>query len=935
MYLASPKDYGQEDMMTKKQDNNRLDKLSTRKGSLEGSEKNMLAYYTVGYHGSVYICDWLGGHSTSETLGWFKDGWYRACIPVFFRQGLFRKLQEQNWFKASLEVDGYSFEDMSKRAPDFLEELKKWVNTGRLELSDGTYSQPYSFIISGESNIRQFQYGTKATKEAIGVDIKYHMQQEAGFHPQLPQIFKGMGYKGVLLRVHWGHWGWCPPIRQHRIFWEGLDGSRVDTVPSHDVENPSPATFRNNWAIMFGVDVPRASLSPWDPNLQKKIKELNGKYTFLTDAPDMFRQLWTWQYAKRTIGDLYLADLYNNIGLNEREALDIATRLLDQRIRECGSKTEERIFSEKKLRFSTLEEYFESTPGPEETVFIPNEDFEYKHVNGMYGDILTIKNKEAENKLYEAEVLSALCCALGGPDSSQDLFKAWKLTLGAQNHDVYCIPNAFMWAIAQCSMRRGLDENKESINIVDGVLNKSLRQICARIDTRPLKSKENCIPVVIFNTLSWTRTEPVEAEVFFPPGVAKSVTVFNGEKEIVSQITEQEKNQDGSFSRVKIIFIARDVPSVGYKVYHLVYEQEEIKKEYRTDLQVNRTTIENKKLKVKFTPSGYIESVVDKVSGEEFLDTSAYYGNEFTAVFPDLGFRKSSEFDTKMEMVEKGPVRATVKVTGKFGGYDYTLFTHIYSRVDRIDFDTVFDFGCQSRIGNQNHSVSWLSPPDGAWNSRDKLRVVFNPKIENGQLFADMPFAVYLWKKDTILGYNWADYSNSKKGLTLINTGNIGYYRDPAKDVELSLILAYGGPFRNKGPTYLFGVNRFQYSLFPHPGDWKKAKSYQCAFEANNPLLAVPAMVHSGELEQVKSFMQIEPANVVLSALVAGEELTMRLFEIEGRESATAIKLGVPIKKANEVNLLGEKLRELKFTNNTIREVLMPHKILTLKLEVR
>lgn len=51
----------------------------------------------------MFAIGW-GGHSTSETLGWFKDGWYRACIPVFFRQGLFRKLQEQNWFKASLEV---------------------------------------------------------------------------------------------------------------------------------------------------------------------------------------------------------------------------------------------------------------------------------------------------------------------------------------------------------------------------------------------------------------------------------------------------------------------------------------------------------------------------------------------------------------------------------------------------------------------------------------------------------------------------------------------------------------------------------------------------------------------------------------------------------------------------------------------------------------
>ena len=52
------------------------------------SEGKMLAPYTVGYHGSVYLCHWIGKHSTSETIGWFKDGWYKACIPIFFRKGL-------------------------------------------------------------------------------------------------------------------------------------------------------------------------------------------------------------------------------------------------------------------------------------------------------------------------------------------------------------------------------------------------------------------------------------------------------------------------------------------------------------------------------------------------------------------------------------------------------------------------------------------------------------------------------------------------------------------------------------------------------------------------------------------------------------------------------------------------------------------------------
>lgn len=901
--------------MAEKQDNKGLDEVSIKDNLLKDSKK-MLAYYTLFYHGSVYICDWLGGHSTSETVGWFKDGWYRGCIPIFFRKGLFRKLREQNWFKASLEVDGYSFEDMSKRTPDFLKELKKWVNTGRLEISDGTYSQPYSFIISGESNIRQFQYGTKATNEALGMDVKYHTQQEAGFHPQLPQILKGMEYEGVYLRMHWGHWGWPPSIKQHRVFWEGLDGTKIDAVPA------------------YGADPPFSSPLPWDPDLEKKIRKWNVKYPLVSLGHDMFYQVWTWRYAKETLDDLYLPDMYKNIGLDKKAVMATVTKLLDRMIHQGESNSDEKFFFDKKLRFITPEGYFKLTPKPEKKVFIPNEDFEYRHIYGMYADRLTIKNKEAENKLYKAEILSALCYVLGGPNFSKNLVKAWKLALCGQNHDVYCIPNAFMWAIAQCPMRRGLEDSNQSIKITNEVSDRSLGQICSQINTRLLKRDKNYVPVIVFNTLSWARTEPVEVEVSFIPGTAKSFTIFDGKKEIPSQIISQETNQDGSSSKVKIIFIAEDIPSIGYRLYYLVYREKKAKRKYETDLQVNKTAVQNEKLKVRFTSSGYMESVLDKVSGEEFLDTTLYYGNEFTAVFPNLGFKRSSEFETRLEMVGKGPVRATLKMSGKFGGYNYTTFTHIYSKFRRIDFDTIFDFHCQTRIGNQSHSKSWFSPPDGAWNSHDKLRVVFNPKIKNGQIFADMPFAVYPWKKNTILGYNWADYSNDKKGLSLINTGNIGYYRDSAKNIGLSMILAYGGPFRGKGPAYLFGVNRFRYALYPHVGDWKAGKSYQRAFEVNNPLLAVPTMAHDGQLGQEKSFVQVEPANAVLSALIPGEELMMRLFEMEGGECAAAIKLGLPVKKASEVNLLGEKLRELKFANNTVREKLKPHKILTIKLGI-
>jgi hypothetical protein len=80
--------------------------------------------------------------------------------------------------------------------------------------------------------------------------------------------------------------------------------------------------------------------------------------------------------------------------------------------------------------------------------------------------------------------------------------------------------------------------------------------------------------------------------------------------------------------------------------------------------------------------------------------------------------------------------------------------------------------------------------------------------------------------------------------------------------------------------------------------------------------------------------VQFEPSNVMLSALIPGKAMTLRLFETQGKSTRAAIKLGLPVRGTCEANMTGRKTRDLKITRRTVRPNLRGHQILNIKLTV-
>src|SRR5262249_41415413 len=133
--------------------------------------------------------------------------------------------------------------------------------------------------------------------------------------------------------------------------------------------------------------------------------------------------------------------------------------------------------------------------------------------------------------------------------------------------------------------------------------------IGARIDTNGAAAA-----TVVFNPLSWERTDVVEAEVALGGG-GREIEVRDGEGNLA---LSELLGRDGASGRAKLRFVAEHVPSLGYKVFHVVTVPKA--RHAESGLSVHGTTLENELVRVTVDgTSGCITSLFDKRSNKEVI----------------------------------------------------------------------------------------------------------------------------------------------------------------------------------------------------------------------------------------------------------------------------------------------------------------------------
>ena len=141
-------------------------------------------------------------------------------------------------FKIGLDNEAYTYDKLAEQDPAVIEEIRGYLSKyqGRFGIGTCTYGQPLSVFVNEESNIRQIEYALAADRKYFGTVPDVYLMSEHAMHAQIPQLVKGFGLRGAVMRTHFMMYGYNPCFDVPIGWWVGLDGSRVATVPTYKGE---------------------------------------------------------------------------------------------------------------------------------------------------------------------------------------------------------------------------------------------------------------------------------------------------------------------------------------------------------------------------------------------------------------------------------------------------------------------------------------------------------------------------------------------------------------------------------------------------------------------------------------------------------------------------------------------------------------------------
>lgn len=861
---------------------------------------------------------------------WHFDALWQLTLKEYFEityrnlLDLLEFLEKEPSFKFNIDQTIY-LESFIKEYPEVFDKLKYYVDKGNIEFVCSGYTQPDSNLPSGEflaRNIAVYQWFIKkifGKKSICGWFLDVYGQSA-----QLPQIFRKAGIKYFVF------WRGIPIDVPSEFFWEGIDGTKILT---------------HRMPINYGVGY---------------LKEGEWRYYFFirTLTPELGVVK-----LESIIKELSKYATTNAVFVPNGNDFTPPQRIIVEIVRELNKKS-----NEIEAMIATASEFFKYIDKFKEKLTTIKGEFN-PIFRGTYTTRIEIKkrNRRCENLYLDAEKLATIAYMLGASYPKEDLDKALKLILTNQFHDAI---NGEVNDIVYEIIMKNFDLIEDLCN---KVTEKSLSYIVSKINT---KSDIKGIPIVIFNTLSWSRTDIISIKVAFSNPRVKDVRVLDYQgKQVPHQVVKTFRNPDGSLEVVELLFLAEEVPPMGYKVYYVVPVEtlEESSVSPTNELKARETRdgfiIENKFVKLKIDLiSKCIVSLYDKEVGKEIIDNSKYLGN---AIFMEqdhgsvchingdidghqyaIPIRDAPLIETSLnsikcipygKIIEHGPLRVTFYAHGVLGNTKFVQRIRVYSFTKRIDFETELYVGDEYK----------------------RFRVVFPTTIKNGEIWHEIPYGAIKREEGEHAAINWVDISNDEFGVSLINYGIPGnsvvdgvlilsllrsieamYLANPFGDLRLLRVGEYYLEKLGKYYTYYAmgskalekGYHYFKYALYPHKGDWRKAKTFKVAYEFINPLIAIKTDHHEGELPKEMSFVSIKPDNVVLTVLKRAEEnnnIVLRFYEATGKhETKAKIVLFKRIKRAFQTNLLEEPERELRPNGERLEILIKPFEISTLMLDI-
>jgi alpha-mannosidase len=504
--------------------------------------------------------------------------------------------------------------------------------------------------------------------------------------------------------------------------------------------------------------------------------------------------------------------------------------------------------------------------------------------------------RESEEWLLNAEKWSSLAWLAGDAYPQKQLNEGWKKVLFNQFHDLAAGSGI---GVIYRDAQKDYDDVHWIANDAD---RNAFATLGSQINTTAATdTPAGSVPVVVLNPLAWSRTDVVSADVTLPTDV-QSVTVLDADnKPVLSQVTSTEPAKH----LVHVLLDASDVPSLGYEKFTVVPAASEAtpKNAPVTDLSVNGTTLENSFLRVTVdAKTGCITSLYLKQSNTESLAANSC-GNQLQTFYDKprdwdawnidadalAHFTPIDQTDSVV-VADKGPLRASIRITRHWQSSKFVQEIVLYAGIPRVDVVNDIDwqethvllkaaFTLASSSANATYEIPYGS--------------IERPTTRNNSWEA---------AKFEVPAMRWADLGDDKSGFSLINESKYGY--DAVGNMlRLSLLRSPISP----DPVADKGTHHFTYSLYPHTANWKQAMTVRRGYELNYKLQAEQTTAHSGPLPAKWSFIRVDPANLVLTAVKKtedGDGLLLRFYDWAGKSGTAAITVPKGVSTATETNLM-------------------------------
>lgn len=796
-------------------------------------------------------------------------------------------------FENELNVANYL--ESNRGAPE-VETFRKLVKAGRIEIAP-VWAGIYQNLPRAEALVRNVVYGKRHARENFGLDPQIaHLGDIPGFTRQFPQVL-AKSHTPFMVMTRMG------PPDTSLFRWRAPDGSSVltwDTLRGY------------SWGVNLGL---HRDLD--DTRIKKIADDITG-------------------VQATTNGPIYLGwgtDLWapNQTLIDNLAVLN-------------------RKLAPSTFRFGTPAEFFRAAA---DTRAIPTLAGE---IPSSWANIITSNTHiwppaiTAADTLINAEKFAAINYALGYAPYPQDQLDAlWRKALESMDHNNYGqggdIGDERKVGYAHAAILQG-----------GQILRESLRNIAERVK-QPFPVST---PIVVFNPLNWTRDDVVRAHVTLygdvqPAAISDYKKAMRLVDEHGAAVPFHTIEYTENISRaVDLVFVARTVPSLGYKTYYLVPAEKpeafpdaaQLTLDTDKDRQnprriVGAHTIENTFYRVTLDRATGRLEIFDKdlnrvVARDLEIAASEERGGNTLAIEPQTG-RTIINVISSVELEENNPVRTVFKISGDLGGVPVTQRLILYGDVKRIDFENTIEWKPGRFL-----KIEQLFPVQEA--NAVRIGVPFGSAADSdlmpgaGPRFGDeVPRAIWQgWRQIQ----DWVSSDAADWGVTI--SADHQFFTVTKDSVRGSMlrgtrfnplnIVHEGKPVLLQQPPA--GTYVYRYSFTSGRGDWAARQAWRSGMQFNTPPIPVEAAndVIGKSAPPERSFLSLDVPDVVVSALKksdSGNSVVLRAFDERGRTAETPVHFLGNETAFRPANMLEEEtgktdLKRLQFKPFEIQTVRIP-----------